>query len=42
MVRVNSKELMEDIIKANGLMIYMMEKDYMYFPQGRDTVVISN
>ncbi len=42
MVMGNSKGLMEDIIKVNGLMIYMMEKDYMCFHQVKDIVVISN
>ena len=42
MVMGNSKGLMEDIIKVNGLMIYMMEKDYMYFHQVKDIVVILN
>ena len=42
MVMVNSKESMEDIIKANGLMIYMMEKDYMCFPRVNVIVGISN
>lgn len=37
---VNSKGSMEDIIKDNGLMIYMMEKDYMCFLQVKDIVVI--
>ena len=42
MVMENSKESMEDIIKANGLMIYMMVKDYMCFPLVNDIVGISN
>lgn len=42
MVMGSSKGSTADIIKVNGLMIYMMEKDYMYFHHVKDTVVISN